>query len=386
MTIELPARALVFWPVGCGDSTTIKVNTNVFMQIDIHHPGADDSGYNKVIDSLIEVLPELPDMDGAKYLAVFVLTHAHLDHCKGFKLLMEKVEAGELHIGELWFSPRIFRDAADSDEDLSAEADAFTQEAIRRAKETCEHGEDTPTGDRVRVIGSDDILNEDEYKDLPDRFKSRPGDTITILDGAHFEESEFRVFLHAPFGDDSEGEKNDTSVAMQVTLGEGEGCGRLMTFGDLEAGSLKRIFDYSGADDVAWNVFQAPHHCSRSALFEKDGDEYVLQEELVSSISDAAGDPGWVVASSTADFNDEPGSYPPHQMAREQYEAIAPSGFLCTAEHPDPDTDDPIVFSITQDGIELVGGETGGASEAAAAVTSARGGAAPTGKRVGFGR
>ena len=387
MAIDLPARAFVFWPVGCGDSTTVKVNVNVVMQIDIHHHGEAEDGeseYNAVIDSLMDSLP--PDTDGVKYLAVFVLTHAHLDHCKGFKQLLEKVEDGELRIGELWFSPRIFRDEADS-EPLSEDAEAFTAEAVRRTKEVCEHGEETPSGDRVRVIGNDDILGEDEYKDLPDRFKSRPGDVITILDGVHFDEAEFRVFLHAPFGDDSEGDRNDTSVAMQIRLAEGESVGRLMLFGDLEVASLRKVFENTqDPDDKTWDVFLAPHHCSRSALFEKDGDEYVLQEDVLTAISDAASDPAWIVSSSTGDFTNEPGSYPPHTMARERYEAIAPSGFLCTAETPDPDTDDPIVFAITENGVELVSGAAIGQSKAAEAVAAARGGSAPHGERVGFGR
>jgi beta-lactamase superfamily II metal-dependent hydrolase len=371
MTIELPARAFVFWPVGCGDSTTVKVNTNVFMQIDIHNPMDPDSEYHQVIDSLMDVLPL--DKYGVRYLAVFVLTHAHLDHCKGFKKLMEKVADGELRIGELWFSPRIFRDAVDDDEDLSEDAQAFTDEALRRAKEVCQQGEDTPSGDRVRVIGNDDILGEDDYKDLPDRFKSRPGDTVTVLDGAHFDEEEFRVFLHAPFGDDSAAERNHTSVAMQITIGEGEARGRLMVFGDLEAASLRRIFDYSEDADVAWNVFLTPHHCSKYALFEKDDDgNHILDDDLVLRISDTQVTPGWIVASSSGDFTDEAGSNPPHTMTREQYEAIAPCSFLCTAEYPDPETDDPIVFAITEDGITEVSKDLIVSAEPSRNMTSAR--------------
>lgn len=167
-----------------------------------------------------------------------------------------------------------------------------------------------------------------------------------------FDETELRVFLHSPFGDASESERNDTSVAMQITLGEGEGCGRLLVFGDLEARSLERIFDYSDAEDVAWDVFLAPHHCSRSALFEKDGNgRYVLKSELVLAIADAASSNASVVLSSTGDFTDTPGSYPPHAMAREQYEAIAPGRVLCTAEHPAADFDDPIVLEISESGI-----------------------------------
>lgn len=347
---QLGARSFIVWPVGCGDSVTIKLNENVFMQVDLHHITSDENNCNSVVDSLMEVLPEIEP--GVRYLAVFALTHAHLDHCQGFQLLLDRVDAGELRLGELWFSPRIFRDAADH-ADLSADAQAFTDEALRRAKVVCAEGEDVSSGDRVRVIGGDDILSEPDFADLPDRFKSRPGDVVTILDGVHFTEDEFRVFLHSPFGDDCEAERNDTSVGMQITLGQGDVRARLLVFGDLEAHSLERIFEYSEPDDVAWDLFLAPHHCSRSALFEKDGaGAYVLKSDLVLAISDAASTTGRVLLSCSDAFSDDPGCNPPHTMAREQYEAIAPEGVLCTAEYPSPDSDSPIVFELTESGLE----------------------------------
>jgi hypothetical protein len=182
MPVLLPARAFVFWPVGCGDSTTIKVNDNVFAQVDINHLSLaddEDEPFSPVVDRLMELLPEV---EGVRYLAVFALTHADWDHCKGFKLLLEKVEAGELRIGELWFTPRVLRDYS-ANEELSEDAQAFCDEAMRRVAVVCDQGEDTDSGDRVRVIGSDDILDEDDFRGLPERFKSRPGDMVTILDG-----------------------------------------------------------------------------------------------------------------------------------------------------------------------------------------------------------
>ena len=54
-------------------------------------------------------------------------------------------------------------------------------------------------------------------------------------------------------------------------------------------------------------------------------------------------------------------------MAREQYEAIAPGGFLCTAEHPSSDTDDPIVITVGDSGIS-----DGSVATTAAAVAIAK--------------
>lgn len=195
MTVKLPARGFVFWPVGCGDSTTVKVNENVVMQVDIRHMSLsedDEEPYHPVIDTLVDEV--LPVVDGEPYLAVFALSHADDDHCRGFKTLNERVR-----IGELWSSPRVIRDY-EANEDLCEDAKAFCAEVNRRIEVNC--GGEASSGDRIRIIGNDDILNEVRYKDLPDDRKSRPGESVTVLDGVELDGT-FRAFLHAPFGDDS---------------------------------------------------------------------------------------------------------------------------------------------------------------------------------------
>ncbi|MDE0178881.1 MAG: hypothetical protein OXP36_09810 [Gammaproteobacteria bacterium] len=381
MTVELPDRGFVFWPVGCGDSTTIKVTDDMVVQVDIqHHESAedDDEPYHPVVDTLVnEVLPEVA---GEKYLAVFALTHPDKDHCKGFAELLKRCR-----IGELWFTPRIIREYA-GDEELSEDAEKFCAEANRRI-EVNKSGE-ADSGDRIRVIGNDDILNEDDYQDIPDDLKNRPGESTTVLDGIDLDGT-FRAFFHAPFGDDSDGnERNKTSLAMQVTLAAGEAKGRLMLFGDLDYPPLKRIFDYSDDDDKAWSVFLAPHHCSKSAMyFQEEGDEEpVLKQDILDLVEKAASKKGWVVSSSTkVPSSNKSGDNPPHAVAKERYEEIAPSGFLCTGD--DENSDEPIAFEVTPDGISLFSGEADiGTSEAADAIKEARGGNEPIGATVGFGR
>lgn len=382
MTVELPDRGFVFWPVGCGDSTTIKVNDEVILQIDIqHHESAesDNEPYHPVVDTLVDEV--LPEIDGEKYLAVFALTHPDKDHCKGFAELLENCK-----IGELWFTPRIIREY-DSDDELSEDAQKFCEEANRRI-ELNNNGTEAESGDRIRIIGNDDILEEDEYKDIPDKLKSRPGESTTVLDGVDLDGS-FRAFFHAPFGDDSDGsERNKTSLALQITLAEGEEVGRLMLFGDLDYPPLKRIFDYSNDDDKAWDVFLAPHHCSKSAMyFQEEGDnEPVLKQDILDLIEEAAGEQGWVVSSSTkVPTSNKSGDNPPHAIAKEHYEEIAPSGFLCTGD--EESSDDPIAFEVTSNGMSLFGGEVdSGKSEAAEAIKDARGGSESTGTTVSFGR
>lgn len=387
--MDLPARGFVFWPVGCGDSTTIKVNENVIMQVDIHHMAQsvdDDNPYAPVVDRLMDILPEV---DGVKYLAVFALTHADTDHCQGFNLMVEKLEAGELRIGELWFTPRILRDYSEH-EQLSEDAQAFCDEAMRRVNAIAgKDEEEVQSGDRVLVIGNDDILDEDDFKDLADRFKRRPGEVVTVLDGAHLDGT-FRAFLHAPFGDDSTQERNKTSLGMQVTLWDGDASGRAMLLGDLDYPPLRRIFvEYSADEDKAWDALLAPHHCSKSAMYfkEEGDDEEVLKRDVLNAMEAAAGETAWVVASSVpVPTSNQPGDNPPHAKAKARYQEIAPLGFLCTGEYPDEDSDEPIVFAVDADGVSLFSGEPPAAeSKAAAAVTAARGGSEPHGSTVGFG-
>lgn len=366
MSVDLPARGFVLWPVGCGDSTMIKVNDNVVMQVDIHHMAHsedDDDPCHPVIDTLAEEV--LPVIDGEPYLAVFALSHPDQDHCRGFKELNERIR-----IGELWFSPRVLRDY-EANEDLCEDAQAFCAEVNRRIEANCE-GE-AGSGDRIRIIGNDDILDEEPYCDLPDDRKSRPGETVTVLDGVDLEGT-FRAFLHAPFGDDSTGERNKTSLAMQITLTEGDASGRLMLLGDLDYPPLKRIFvDFSDDEDKAWDVLLAPHHCSKSAMyFQEEGDsDAVLKQDVLDAIANAAGETGWVVASSIAvPTSNDDGDNPPHAKAKARYEETAPSGFLCTSD--DEESDDPISFEVNTDGISLYSDQTPSGTSAARAAVAAR--------------
>lgn len=367
MAFDIPDRGFVFWPVGTGDSATIKVDDDTVVQVDVRHmvvADDDDDEHAAVVDRLIDEV--LPERNSEPYLSVFVLTHADKDHCQGFEDLLDRVE-----IGELWMSPRVFRDY-DENADLCDDAVAFRDEALRRIGKN--QGEEAASGDRIRVIGEDDILEEDQYADIPESLKTRPGETITELDGDDVSDR-FEAFMHAPFGDDSTRDRNKTSIGMRVTLTDGDGQGRAMLLGDLDYPPLKRIFvEYGDQENRACDVLLAPHHCSKSAMYfeEPEDDGPVLKQDVLDGIEDAFGDTGWVVASSDEiPAVDEPGDNPPHAYAKERYEEIAPDGFLCTG---DGDADDPIVFSVGPGGIELTASpESADRADAGQAVRDARG-------------
>ena len=218
-----------------------------------------------------------------------------------------------------------------------------------------------------------------------------PGGVITDLDGRHLA-TRFRAFVHSPFKEDSDGERNDASLGLQVTLSDGEGIGQALLFGDLCYPTLRRIFDRSNADDLQWNVLLAPHHCSKSAMYWRDEGEEdeTLKRDILDDLEKAEASPGYVVSSSEPiPASNRPGYNPPHAVAKARYEEIANDGFLCTQEHPHKEEPEPIVIVVDNNGLTYLkpkGLAKARASKVAAGVTAARGGGGTPTERVGFGR
>lgn len=383
----LPSQGFVFWPVGTGDSTTVIVNDKLFVQVDLHHmecSNEDNDPHSPIIHRLIENLPRV----GKKpYLALFVLTHPDKDHCQGFKELLDQV-----NIGELWFTPRIFREY---NKDLCDDAKAFKQEAERRVKVAIDANGELESGDRVRIIGYDELLQEEEFDGFPSSLLTIPGNSIVEIDGNDVS-ALFRTFVHAPFKDDSDGERNDTSVGLQITLFNEDAAGNALLLGDLCYPIIRQIFDRSEADDLRWNVFLTPHQCSKSVMYwkgEEEEDES-LKQDILDSIEKNACSPGYIVAScDPIPASNKPGENPPHAKAKSRYLEIVPDEFLCTQEHPNKKNPKPIIFELTAKGLEYMKPEDDDSNDAgrqakkglAEAVAMARGTYQPPKKPVGFG-
>ena len=369
----MPDRGFVFWPVGTGDSTTIVVDEDRVMQVDIRQMEGsteENDPHAPVVDLLVE---HLPKVDGEPYLSTFVLTHPDKDHCQGFANLLDQVT-----IGELWFAPRVL---SEFDEDLCDDAQAFKEEAQRRVDNAKEQ---TPeAGDRVRIIGYDDVLEEEEYEGFPKELLTVPGNEITEIDGEDVSDV-FRAFVHAPFKDDAEAERNDTSVGLQVTLkGENESC-RAMLLGDLSNPTIKRIFDISDDNDLKWNVFLAPHHCSKTVMYTSDDDKEVLDRKLISQIESVGEECRYIISSSApVPSSNKSGDNPPHARAKNRYcEIVEDGNFICTQEHPDEESPEPVVITVSDEGCELESDNGSGSKnsmDVATAVETARGrGSTPT--------
>src|SRR6266852_5899035 len=95
----LPELGAVFWPVGTGDSSTVVVSEEMLIQVDLHDMAkADDDDTH-----------EIPVRE-----------------------LLARVT-----IGELWATPRLWREFAQPDApELCKDAQAFQEESVRRVEAT----------------------------------------------------------------------------------------------------------------------------------------------------------------------------------------------------------------------------------------------------------
>ncbi len=388
MGIKLPDKGFVFWPVGTGDSSTVVVKDEIVMQIDLHHHSKsddDDDSHCFIVDELVDCLPK---KDGKPFLAVFALTHPDKDHIKGFADLLDKVT-----IGEIWQTPRIFREYK---KDLCDDAVAFKDEVTRRRDKTIKEKGNVGLGDMIRVIGHDVIFTSENYKDFPDYWRTYPGNTITEINNESVE-NDFTAFVHAPFKDDSAAERNDTSLALQIEVKDGDAVGKALFFGDRAYPTIKQIFDKTKEKErteyLKWNVMLSSHHCSKKVMYWKGEDDEAekLKRDILDDFEEYKLDGAYIIASSESDFSDEKGKNPPHLKARKRYEEIIVAGhFKCTHEHSNQDNPAPIIFDVTSDGLtyeESVSAKGYAASGIGLgkATGEARGEDEPPSEKAGFG-
>lgn len=378
-------KCVYFWPIGTGDSTTFVVReSEIVFQVDLRHSQKsedEDTDCAPIIDYLVE---HLPKRNGKPYLSTFAITHPDKDHIQGFEDLLKRVT-----VGELWFTPRIFREHDDDPEGLGEDAQAFRKEAHRRVKAAIKAQGDPGAGNRVRLIGYDDLLAEDKYQGFPMEFFTVPGEFVESLDGEGLV-GEFRAFIHGPFKpDEMVGDRNDTSLAMQVILGSNPHAGGVLMFGDHKYPTIRKIFDVSRAnkrlENLNWQVLLAPHHCSKKVMYQDEDGTEVFKKDIMDEFEASQIGAGYIISSSNPiPGSNKSGDNPPHARAKSRYQEIAVGGFLCT--HDDGGHAMPLCFSVVDEDIDY---DEQGSKEfkdsLAAAISQARGSAETPTTKVGFG-
>ena len=374
---------IMIWPVGTGDSTSVVVQDGTVLQIDLRDLQSAEEADDDHATIIDELAKNLPKVGGKPYLSAFALTHPDKDHILGFEELLKRVT-----IGEIWFTPRVF---IENDQDLCEDAVAFKKEAERRVQETIASGGDPGSGNRVRLIGYDALLKEAEFSGFPEERLTIPGNSVTEIDGEDYEGA-FNAFIHAPFAEENVGDRNNTSLCMQVVLGDDPSKGGALLFGDIAYPRLRRIFDTTkaaGNDDyLKWKVLLAPHHCSKSAMYQTENGSEALKRDILDDLADYQVGGGIIVASSEKiPAQNASGDNPPHAKAKKRYEEVADGGFLCT--HEDGENSEPLVFTVEDGTLSRAdiakAAAASGTSKLASAVDEARGTDNPPSDQVGYG-
>ena len=351
-----------YYPVGTADCTLIKLDNDKTIIVDcqILADLTDGNGKQVMFDVKADLLKELKkDASGRPFVDLFISTHPHDDHTKGFESNFyhgdiadydKDKNKDQIIIEELWITPRGMKNNL-----------ADTAEEVRReAKRRRDLYDSNPNfygskGNYLRIIGYD------KDKAFDARYCYVPGKTVTSVHGSSL--SWLDIFIHAPFKEDVEtskkyDDKNATSIVVQFGFKiEGfEGYkSRVLMGGDAEHEIWQHILDNNSDDEkLKWNIFLSPHHCSWS-FFNESNNKKEIKPSAESILNKQIGSFAHIIASSNEIKND--GNNPPCYEAKQEYIKKLKAGsshFLNTATHSKVgNIPQPIVFKISENGKTL---------------------------------
>ena len=97
---------------------------------------------------------------------------------------------------------------------------------------------------------------------------------------------------------------------------------------------------HDNEDFLRWQVLLAPHHCSKSVMYQDEDGKTVLKQDILDDLEALQVGDGVIVASSASvPASNAAGDNPPHASAKARYEEIAKGQFLCTHDdggHAEP--------------------------------------------------
>lgn len=345
-----------YYPVGNGDCSLIKLDDGTTIIIDCQISEITKDNKDTTYDVKADLLKELQrDTDGHPYVDLYVSTHPHSDHCNGFENNFycgkledydDEKDNNKIVIGELWVSPMALNNVIDET------AVPIRKEAKRRRKL---YDDDTEFsgdyGSYLRIIGYD------KDKEFDKRYGFIPGTKVDKVNDQWLDM--LTIFIHAPFKESVEtgkeqDDKNEVSIVLHFTFKDEKGstvC-RLLTGGDAEHEVWEKITQNNSNDEnLKWNIFLAPHHCSWTFFNETTNKEEI--KESAKTIMGLQLKNAHLVTSCSSIKNYDPKAKPPpHKEAADKYKELLNSGndhFLNTTDEFDV-TKRPIVFKITENG------------------------------------
>lgn len=379
---------VTFFPVDNGDMTLIRLGdvdaTTILIDVNIR-VDADDPN-SKVRDVAKDLRGQLKkDADGRPYVDAFLLSHPDQDHCRG---LTRHFHLGPLSdypddakdykdkkivIRELWSSPIVFRRAS-KNHTLCDDAKAFNREARRRVQVNRDHSFAVTDGDRIQFMGKDIDGKTDDLvpivRPVDEAFNTICGRTSKF----------FSAFLLAPIDASTDEEveeclvKNQSSVIINFTLAADDNTpdgAKFLSGGDAEVFIWNLQWDRHKGDPsvLEYDLMQTPHHCSWHSLsydsWSDKGEDAKLDADARKALSQTRS--GAVIVASCKPIKDDD-SDPPCIRAKREYVAIvddAEGKFYCTGEYPKAGEEEPMVFTVTSQGVALAQRREAGSKAAA---------------------
>jgi len=383
---------ITFFPVDCGDMTLIRFGdvdaTTLLIDVNIRMDADDPEGEAR--DVAKDLRGQLKkDANGRPYIDAFLLSHPDQDHCRG---LTRHFHLGPLSdypddkkdykdkkivIREMWSSPIVFRRAS-KNHTLCDDAKAFNTEARRRVKANRDGYFLVGEGDRIQIMGKDIDGKTDDL-----------GPIVRLVDQSFNKingrtSNYFSALLLAPIdaSDDEELEaslvKNESSVIINFTLAADvlspDGA-KFLTGGDAEVFIWNRQWSRHKGDPTVleYDLLQTPHHCSWHSLsydsWSEKREDAKVDEDARKALSQTR--KGAVIVASCKPIADDD-SDPPCIRAKQEYVdivTVVKGAFYCTGEYPKADAVEPMVFTVTAEGVALAQRREAG-SKASAVLSS----------------
>lgn len=380
--------SITFFPVGCGDMTLVRLadpdTTTVLIDVNIRAAADDpEDATRDVASDLRERLPR--DPKGRPYVDAFLLSHPDKDHCSGLETHFhlgpladypddKKPDAEKkIVIREIWSSPLVFRRAS-KHHTLCPDAKAFNREAKRRVQRFRD-GTGNADGERILILGEDENGKTDDLGAI----LVRTGEYFSRINGQANTYLQAHLLAPLPCQNDDDEEllsKNHSSTILNMQLASSalrpDSC-RFLTGGDAEVAIWERVWERhkSTPDVLAYDVLQAPHHCSWHSLsydsWSQLGEKVKVAPDARSALGQARFG-AFVVASSKPVKDDD--ADPPCTRAKREYQDIlgSVSGmFLCTGEHPNRWAPEPLEIEVTAAGARKKAARSSAVASVAAA-------------------
>lgn len=351
---------ITFFPVGNGDTTliTLKDGTTILIDCNITKDSEDTNVEEKydIVEYLLNVVKK--DSNKRPHLDAFILTHPDQDHCRQFakKFYLgdtskySEKDTDKIIIDELWFAPRIFNEHKN---DLNTDAKEFRKEANRRIKLYKDDDSTKNTaGNRIRIIGATD--NED-FEELSSVI-TPAGKSINKINNKY--QSEFNFFVLGPIKaetDDTEVERNQCSIVLkaQFNINSSEVNNVVILAGDSRVENWKRIMKINDLENIKFDIFLAPHHCSWYFFTDKSYDSDPTpnaEQEILDFINNSEEGTNRVIVASCKEIKRNEDN-PPHYRAKYLYvKAVEENNFYCLSEYPTKEKPQPLEFTFTEYG------------------------------------